>query len=227
MEGAGQSQADLGPRRAFSLLQEAARNPSLLMLISELRRGLHGCRTVLDVGCGKASPLRFVPGMRLVGVDGYAPDLEEARRNRTHDEFVLGDVRQLRQLFPEKQFDACVALDVIEHLPKEDGWRMLEAMESLAEKRVIIFTPNGFMPQRSQGGDLQEHLSGWTPDEMQARGYTVFGVYGPKGLRGEYHRVRYSPAVFWVLVTFLGHYLQTRRSPQKSAAIFCVKSIQR
>lgn len=181
---------------------------------------------MLDVGCGNGSPLRFLSGVRLVGVDGYAPALEEARKNGTHDEFVLGDVKRISELFPAKSFDACVALDVIEHLPKEDGWRMAEAMERLARKRVIIFTPNGFVPQKSKDGDLQEHLSGWTADEMRPRGYEVLGMYGPKAWRGEYHRINRQPRAIWVMISLTAHYLQTRTRPEKAAAIFCVKNLQ-
>ena len=210
-------------RASFSLLKSSLTNPSLLTLVREIQSTLRGCSTVLDVGCGNGSPLRFLSGVRLVGVDGYAPALEEARKSGTHDEFVLGDVKRISELFPPKSFDACVALDVIEHLPKEDGWRMADAMERLARKRVIIFTPNGFIPQKSKDGDLQEHLSGWTADEMRPKGYRVLGMYGPKSLRGEYHRIKRDPRAFWLLVSLGAHYLHTRTRPEKAAAIFCVK----
>lgn len=196
------------------------------MLMGEVQRTLRGCQSVLDVGCGNMSPLRFLKGLHTVGMDGYPPALEEARKNETHDEFILGDVRSLDTLVKGRKFDACIALDVIEHLPKEEGWKMLDAMEALANRRVIIFTPNGFIPQKSKDGDLQEHLSGWTAPEMRARGYEVHGMYGPKHLRGEYHRIKRNPRAFWVLVSIAMHYLSTRAKPEASAAIFCTKTIR-
>jgi hypothetical protein len=169
--------------------------------------------------------LRFVSGARLVGVDGFGPAIEDARALGTHDEFLLGDVKRLTELFPDRRFDACVALDVIEHLPKEDGWRMLESMEKLARHRVIIFTPNGFVPQHSQNGDLQEHLSGWTADDLRPRGYKVFGMCGPKSLRGEYHIIKYKPRPLWALVSLLADYSYTRGHPEGAAAILAVKHL--
>ncbi len=213
-------------RSTFSLCRASLTNPSLWTLVKEIECSLRGCRTVLDVGCGNGSPLRFLPRAHLTGVDGYAPSLEQARKAGTHDDYFLGDVRKIGELFAGKKFDACVALDVIEHLPKEDGWRMLESMERLATRRVIIFTPNGFMPQKSKDGDLQEHLSGWTAEELRPRGYRVLGMYGPKHLRGEYHQVNRQPRAFWVAVSLLTHYLRTRTRPEQSAAIFCVKELQ-
>jgi len=211
------------PRKHFSLLRASLQNPSLLTLIGELRSSLSGCGTVLDVGCGNASPLRFLSELQLTGVDGYPPAVEEARTAGTHDRYLTANVVEIGEAFREEQFDACVALDVIEHLQKEDGWRMLEQMERLATKRVVIFTPNGFIPQKSQHGDLQEHLSGWEAQEMRQKGYRVLGMYGPKVMRGDYHRIKWPPRAFWVLVSMLAHYVWTRKRPEKAAAIFCVK----
>jgi len=197
------------------------------MLVRELRATLSDCESILDVGCGTGSPLRFVSGPRLVGFDGYAPAIEEARKLQTHDDYVQGDVRKLGEIMAGQQFDACVALDVIEHLSKEDGWKMIEDMSRLARKRIIIFTPNGYIPQQSHDGDLQEHLSGWEAAEMRGGGFEVLGMYGPQAWRGEYHMVNRRPKSLWVLLSMFAHYSRTRRQPEKSAAIFCVKKTQR
>jgi SAM-dependent methyltransferase len=214
-------------RKQFSLSEARFSNPSLLTLIGELRSTLAGCKTVLDVGCGNGSPLRYLSEMHLTGVDGYGPALDEARQRGTHDEYHLADVKKVADVFPNRRFDACVALDVIEHLEKDDGWRMLESMERLATRRVVIFTPNGFVPQKSKDGDLQEHLSGWTADEMRGRGYRVLGMYGPKWMRGDYHMVKYKPRPLWVLLSLSCHYLHTRTHPEKAAAIYCAKDLAR
>lgn len=212
-------------RAAFKLWPEGLANPALPTLVGQLRAAVEGCATILDVGCGKSSPLRFVSNGHLVGVDGFVPAVEDARRLGTHDEFIVGDVKNLTGLFGGKKFDACVALDVIEHLPKEDGWRMLDAMEKLANKRVVIFTPNGFVPQHSKDGDLQEHLSGWTAEDLRPRGYEVFGMCGPKSLRGEYHIIKYKPRPFWALVSLAADYSYSRRHPETAAAILAVKKL--
>jgi hypothetical protein len=151
--------------------------------------------------------------------------LEDAREAGTHNEYVLGDVKRIGELFPNRRFDACVALDVIEHLEKGEAFRMLESMERLASRRVVIFTPNGFVPQKSKNGDLQEHLSGWCTEEMRQRGYEVLGACGPKSFRGVYHVIKYRPRAVWSGVSFFAHYLYSRSAPEKSAALFCVKRL--
>lgn len=212
-------------KRHFCVFQEGLRNPAAAVLVRELQKAVQGCQSVLDLGCGWNSPAKYLRDCHLIGVDGYEPDLEQARAKGTHDELFLGDVREAEKLFPNRRFDACIAMDVIEHLTKEDGWRMLKSMERLATKRVVIFTPNGFMPQTSEDGNLQQHLSGWEVQEMRQAGYEVCGMHGPKSLRGEKAALKYWPPPLWSLVSVAAHYLFTRRHPEKSFSIFCLKQI--
>jgi hypothetical protein len=103
----------------------------------------------------------------------------------------------------------------------------MRQMERIAVKRVVLFTPNGFLPQDHRvPGDLQAHLSGWGPAEMSGYGYRVFGLLGPKSLRGAHHVLIRRPAVSWGLVSLLGHFLWTRRHPGTAAAILCVKNLE-
>jgi hypothetical protein len=118
-----------------------------------------------------------------------------------------------------------VALDVLEHLSKEDGYAMLHAMERIASKKVLIFTPNGFLPQESTDGDMQAHLSGWDAAEMRALGFTVVGMHGHKFLRREHHEHRFRPRSLSGAVSQLTHYMYTRSHPEKAAAILCVKAV--
>lgn len=181
---------------------------------------------MLDVGCGASRTMRQLGVSHPVGIEGYKPSVDEAKKLNTHDEIVHGDVRELERYFRPKQFDACVALDVIEHLPKPDGVKMMQAMEKVAIKKVVFFTPSGFLPQKhSANDDLQEHLSGWEPSEMTGYGYKVSGLLGPKKLRGEYHVIKKQPRVFWGLVSLAEHFVWTRNHPEKAAAILCVKEL--
>jgi hypothetical protein len=134
-------------------------------------------------------------------------------------------VQKLDNYFNPGQFDAVMALDVIEHLIKEDGLRLMRAMEKISRRKVIFFTPSGFLPQHhSEKDDLQEHLSGWEAAEMKQHGYRVIGMLGPKALRGEFHRLKWRPKFFWASVSLLGHFLWTRWVPEKAASILCIKT---
>ena len=193
----------------------------------ELVRLLSGCGTILDIGCGRASPVRFVHNARLLGVDAFEQDIGQARTLGTHDDFVVCDARNIRTRFRPKEFDACVALDLIEHLTKEEGLGLVRDMEVLAKKRVVVFTPNGFLSQASrEEGDFQEHKSGWEVQEMKELGFQVLGLCGLKGLRTTEHRLKFRPRPFWAVVSWLTQWLWCRSRPEHAAAILCWKDVQ-
>jgi len=54
----------------------------------------------------------------------------------------LCDVRKLP--FKQKSFDTVLCMEVIEHLEKEEAIRLIEDMEKIARKKIIITTPVGF-----------------------------------------------------------------------------------
>lgn len=198
---------------------------AFMSYISEMKSMLSDCRTCLDIGCGGGSPTRYIDFNYRVAVEGHQPTLDGARAADTHDEYVLCDAREIGKRFSEKQFDCCVALDLIEHLTKENGLQFIREMERIASKKIVLFTPNGFLPQHSRDEDLQEHLSGWDAREMQSLGFTVVGMHGHRFFRGEYHEHRFKPKIISSIISQASHHLYTRRHPNKAAAILCVKEV--
>jgi predicted SAM-dependent methyltransferase len=91
---------------------------------------------------------------------------------------VKHDIRKLREIFVPKSFDLVIALDIIEHITKEEGIELMRQCEEIARKGVCIETPKGYVPQnmdiQGHGGDeWQTHRSGWEPEEFESRGYKV------------------------------------------------------
>lgn len=186
----------------------------------------HACR-VLDVGCGSdpVVPDLLPAGSVYVGVDISLADMSLGRSSTTRRQFVIGDARGLDALFRPGSFDLVLALDVIEHLPKERGEAFLRALETLATRRVVVFTPNGFLEQGPlDGNPYQRHLSGWTPGEMAGHGYRVVGINGWRPLRGERAAIRWRPVGFWSRVS-----LYTQRwfvaHPHHAFQLLCTKDV--
>jgi len=194
--------------------------------LAELRRAIGDARTVLDLGCGYSSPIRYFKGFSCsVGVDAFQPSIERSRADGIHDNYVLADVLEIGALFKEHSFDCVLAADLIEHLRTEDGLRLLEMMQRIATKRVVIFTPNGYFPQEEYDGNhLQVHLSGWTPKQMRELGYKVTGINGLKSLRGKYAEVVYRPRFIWQVISDLTQ-LALKQFPEKTFQILCVKEL--
>lgn len=74
-------------------------------------------------------------------------------------------------------FEIILFLDVIEHMEKKEGVFCIEMAKKFATRQVVVFTPLGFMEQKTgyegldswgyHGGIWQTHKSGWAPDEFQ------------------------------------------------------------
>lgn len=197
-------------------------------LVSELRRSLAGCGRILEIGCGVDSPMKYLAAdHHIEGLDVFEPALKEYMAKGFLKRYHLASAMEIDRLFATEPFDAIVALDLIEHFVKPEGFELIRKMEAVAKKRIIVFTPNGFVPQKADSNPWQEHKSGWTVDEFTRQGFDVVGVNGHKALRGEKATLRYRPRLFWGAVSELTHHTFTRNHPEHAYALFCVKELGR
>jgi SAM-dependent methyltransferase len=194
----------------------------------ELKKAVGSSMSVLDVGCGSNSPVKFLTkDIYSVGVDIFEPSIEESRSKGIHTEYRKANALDIDKIFKEKSFDCVLASDLIEHLNKEDGNKLLDKMEKIASKKVIVFTPNGFIKQDSYNGNpWQVHKSGWAPKEMKERGFVIVGINGFKPLRGERSLIKYKPRIFWEAISDLTQLLYTRKKYKFAAQILCIKELK-
>lgn len=62
-----------------------------------------------------------------------------------------------------RNLDAVLMLDVLEHMTKVEGIELIKKATVWARKLVVISTPNDYVPQDEQNGNLlQQHKAGWT-----------------------------------------------------------------
>lgn len=191
------------------------------------REVVGSCTSLLDVGCGFDSPVkRFARCMeRTVGVDLHPPYLAQSRTAAIHNEYHQRNALEVETAFGARSFDCVLAVDLIEHLEKDEGWRLLDAMERVARRKVIVFTPNGFVPQGEiDGNPHQRHRSGWTPVEMRSRGYRLYGVHGWKPLRGERGEPKWKPRRLWALIALWTQPL-VESHPDHAFHMLCVKDL--
>ena len=97
---------------------------------------------ILDVGCGRHSPISEVIKTQkfdAIGLDIFEPNVKEARTNSVYQDVVVGDARQLP--FKDKEFDLVFLIEVLEHLDKEDGEKALAELERVCRETVSLTTP--------------------------------------------------------------------------------------
>jgi hypothetical protein len=188
-----------------------------------LKRELVGCHSVLDLGCGAGSSIQYCNIPFSVGVELFEPYLEESKEKKIHNQYIKEDVRSVN--FEKKSFDAVIALDVIEHLTKAEGSDLMAKMENWARKKIIIFTPNGYVEQDGYDkNEFQQHKCGWSSEELGKLGFRLYGINGPKKLRNKKGAVRYRPKFLWCRIADLAQKI-VYYCPKMAFQIFAVKKI--
>jgi len=174
--------------------------------VYNLKRDLKDCKTVLDLGCGKDSPLQYCREIEYsVGVEAFEPSLEISKLRKIHSEYINENI--LNVDFKENSFDAVIMIEVIEHLDKKDAINLIKKANKWAKKRLIITTPNGYLPQNEYDSNvLQNHLCGFDVKELKSLGFKVYGSAGLKILyngqknnKNEIIWIR-RPVFFWTII---------------------------
>lgn len=205
-----------------------SRLPSKTLLwsrfVEEMVAPLMGGDTAIDIGCGTGSNLPLNQGW--IGIDVYAPALHQAPRYLYRD-LICGDLKVLDSFIKPKSADVVVAFDVVEHFAKDASVQLIQKMESVARKRVIILTPNGFIKQDSlvvAENPWMEHQCGWMPDEFLQMGYNVVGYSGWKGFAGRDNYIRHRlNGLFQILMTVSQPVVRDR--PNSAFHLFCWKDL--
>jgi len=148
-------------------------------------------RTVLDLGCGYGHWGHLLrthyfsddpsKAARLTGVDIHEGNVAFCRSTGVYDELGCADALEFLARQPAAAFDTIIATELIEHLPKESGTRLLGEVVRVAARMAILSTPNweylrpGAMTMTGFN-EHEHHVSAWTAGEFRRRGFTVRGV---------------------------------------------------
>jgi len=147
-------------------------------LLAAIPQYIRQTDTVMDVGPGLRPMNYFRPKLHIL-VEAFAEYSNILWHRHSDDKSVMllqGRAEELLPIFSDNSVDSVMLLDFIEHLPKETGSSVIAEAERIAREQIVVFTPLGFMEQHIEdgekdawglsGGHLQEHLSGWTPDDF-------------------------------------------------------------
>jgi predicted TPR repeat methyltransferase len=138
-------------------------------------------RTHLDVFYGRIAPHEW--RTRIVGVELFEPYIQ-AHQRHLYSEIRIADIRDVAE--EDEPFDVIIAGDVIEHLDKADGERVVERMYARAQRALVVNIPLGpnWEHPEEYGNPGELHRSVWEPpDFLQYPGVQQiydagFGHYG-------------------------------------------------
>ena len=195
---------------------------SLMQL--KIKHELRNCQSFVELGCGVKSPaVEWAKNIFAVGIDGHLPSLLANKKSGYFKYYVLADLDHLP--LKNNSFDCVAAFDVIEHLTKHKAKMLIENMEKISKRKIIILTPNGFNSKCHLEDDspLQIHRCGWTMDELSNRGYVVFGIDGALKLRGEQALATVKPQIVGSFLSRLSDPF-VFRCPSTAFALLCIKN---
>ena len=200
-----------------------------LLFFNLLKKNFENAKTVLELGAGEDSYLNSKDrNFHITTLDLHKPSIERSKKHNNFDEYILGDAREITTIFDRDSFDVVTSFDLIEHFEKNEGYKLLEDMTKIAKRKVVVYTPNGFVPQKAtEDNPFQEHKSGWTLQEMEKLGFKVYGVNGFKILRGLYAVPKIKPREFGNFISNLSQiFLNITGRKKYSYAILCVKDVK-
>lgn len=157
--------------------------PNIKNLIVLLQGMIDESDTILDVGCGMKIITRNLVCKELVGIDVYDDYLNIGD--------TCADVITIEKYFLPKQFDIVIAIDLIEHLKKEDGIKLLKDMATIARRKVIVTTPIKWTENKeavndpkfwSYANEYDYHRSLWSEQDFYNEGYLIV----PANFGGEF-----------------------------------------
>ncbi|HWK89786.1 MAG TPA: methyltransferase domain-containing protein [Longimicrobium sp.] len=188
--------------------------PRAQAMETALRR-VAATRVVLDVGPG-IQPQSYFPPRTHICVEAHQPYVRRMLADRAGDPrmvYLNGTWQEVLRHLPDGSVDTAFALDLIEHLEKEDGYALLRELARIARHQVVIFTPLGLYPQHydegepdawgMDGGHWQTHRSGWTPDDLEKVGGSWDAVVSPDFHQWDQHGNRLAQpfGAFWGIQT--------------------------
>jgi len=171
--------------------------PDAQSLLDAVESAVVETDTVLDIGCGIVPMSFFRPKLHLMVEpwDEYANVLWQRHYDDKSVLVLKLNALEALSAFQDKSIDSVFLLDVIEHLEKSDGEKLVSEIKRVARRQVVIFTPLGFMPQHLDasepdawglsGAEMQEHKSGWLPIDFGDQWeFHICEKYHDKDFRG-------------------------------------------
>ncbi len=200
-----------------------------------LKRSIGKDVSILDLGCDDGALMEAIydNSWKVTGVDIFKKSVNKARSTGVYKEVILGDVEKvsLDLIKKNKKFDVVFFSQVIEHISRAKGERMLVLIERLAKKKIIIGTPHGFMNQPEmflKDNKYQYHKSGWEIRQFSNLGYFVNGI-GIKFLWSEKGLGRTDTKLVLLILTVISYIFSpiAYYFPDLAAGILAIKYVKK
>lgn len=212
-------------------VERAVRLPRVDRYVERAASACEPGAVAIDLGCGARSRLPAIaPQLRWIGVEGDAESVAAARAGGSYEQVIAADITDfdsVRNALNGRDVQLVCLLHVIEHLPRSEAFQLLDRVEALTSRFVLVETPNRFQSQGPEyGNEAQRHLSGWFPHDFEALGYMVRGTGGTRYLRGYAGRPRLPIKGGQSLDFVLARLLVIERAPRHAYGLTAWKDVR-
>lgn len=102
----------------------------------------------LDIGCGHGKWGYLLKKYRwsqsslptVTGIDLFEPHIRALEKHGVYDSLQVASATELP--FEDKSFDSTIACEIVEHLPKEEGPRLISELKRVSRLSFVVTTPN-------------------------------------------------------------------------------------
>lgn len=99
----------------------------------------------------------------IEGCDGYLTPVHEYCYNN----IMIGNALEILPTLPDDSYELVLAIDILEHFTKTDGLEFLTQLKRIANKAVLISTP-----QEVEANPYENHRSFWEKNELIEHGFS-------------------------------------------------------
>jgi hypothetical protein len=166
----------------------------IVRLIARLNRNVPVI-SVLDIGGGAGVIWKNETLSGMLREGKIIVTVFDAKIGESSDlTFISGIAPSELSIFGDNSFDVCICCDVIEHLPKFEGYNLLYHIERISSMEGYLFTPNGFVKQAPEPNNpYNAHISSWSINEIRNFGWAhTTGLGGFKFFYSEYGLPKYG-----------------------------------
>lgn len=181
-------------------------------------------KVILDCGSGKGMNgylirvTRDLKGAKLIGLDINKYYMDFCRKHKIYDKLVKHYLPTLP--FVDKSIDFLICTEVIEHLDKDKGKKLLSEIDRVCRGRALVTTPNIFF-DTEPGEEEDAHHSLWTPEDFKKRGYKVCGLGLKTPLLHGDPFLRVKQALYFLFTPFSYFF------PEIGAGLICIKDFDK
>jgi len=175
-------------------------------------RRMRDAGVVLDIGCA-FRPQQFVDAKTHICCEPCDEYMERLMMETAADSkfvYLCADADRAAALLPSRSVDSIFMIDVLEHIERESGARVVEHFKTIARKQILIFTPLGFMDQTADSSGLdpwgmggiewQKHRSGWRPEDFPLdEGWTIIACRDFHHTDGYQRSMDRPVGAFWAI----------------------------